>query len=389
MRSFALVIAALTIWIGHAHAQTYYFCDQLNAYYPAVARCPFPWRTIISRPQFPSPDQTVGPPAGPLNNDSRPEHVNAPPRLQFVTLGDGLDDLCSKAVFPSTIALCSDKDLRSLAMQRQSIFDDAKQKLQPDAYKAMVNDQSGWVKTYPLACGLVDVPSLPLSPDLKRCLTAAGRARVAYLRTYSGGDTDTPTVTPTTSPERPASTATTISPANSSQNEVPATLNAPTASVDSSSQDSFEDEVSFIAIVSESMKAYNAASNDMAKGGVRAARKEKLCKLLPKLTNVTNWQGTIQELSSNSDGKGVVSVKIANSIYVKTWNNSFSDISSHTLINPSSSVFRKLSSKAKGDDILFSGSFIESGPDCIEEGSLTQSGSVTEPEFIFKFSDVH
>ena len=93
-------------------------------------------------------------------------------------------------------------------------------------------------------------------------------------------------------------------------------------------------------------------------------------------------------LSSNSDGKGVLSIAIAPGVRVKTYNNSFSDIGADTLLKPASSLFQRASSLSVGQKVQFSGRFIGSVEDCIREVSLTLDGSITEPEFIIKFSDV-
>ena len=100
---------------------------------------------------------------------------------------DPFDDWCKTARLPSSIAICSDSDLRALAQERQHAFDDTNAKLSPDQQKALLADQNGWVKSYPLACGLArDVaPALPLAPAIKDCMAAAGRARIAYLRAYA------------------------------------------------------------------------------------------------------------------------------------------------------------------------------------------------------------
>ena len=94
----------------------------------------------------------------------------------------------------------------------------------------------------------------------------------------------------------------------------------------------------------------------------------ELCKLLTSL-HVRDWIGAIYQLSSNSEGKGVLAVKISDDVYIKTWNNSFSDISDHTLIDPTSSFFKTLSNLSEGARIKFSGSFLPSETDCIREGS--------------------
>jgi hypothetical protein len=146
-------------------------------------------------------------------------------------------------------------------------------------------------------------------------------------------------------------------------------------------------EKEFIRITIEKAAAYRAAPNDLAKGGIRNARKVAICNGLPS-PQVQDWIGTIYNLSSNNEGKGVLEVQISHDVYIKTWNNSFSDIGDQTLIDPNSDLFRTLSNLKGGSAIKFSGSFLPSDTDCIREGSLTQSGSMTEPEFLMKFNRV-
>jgi hypothetical protein len=143
----------------------------------------------------------------------------------------------------------------------------------------------------------------------------------------------------------------------------------------------------FIAIIEEARTKYTTASNDMAKGGARAWRKDAICKALPSL-GVQDWRGEINTLSSNSDGKGVVEIAIGPGAYIKTWGNALSDVEDHTLIEPNSSLFQILSQMNKGDRVRFSGTFIPNNSDCVRESSLTQKGSMTQPEFIFRFSAV-
>jgi TonB family protein len=107
-------------------------------------------------------------------------------RPSFPVLGDNLDQWCSQVRLPSSIAVCSDRDLRALAIERQHAFDTAKARLSPDQQKALLADQNGWVRTYPQACGVMlnAPPALPLAPAIKDCMAEAGRARIAYLRAY-------------------------------------------------------------------------------------------------------------------------------------------------------------------------------------------------------------
>ena len=143
----------------------------------------------------------------------------------------------------------------------------------------------------------------------------------------------------------------------------------------------------FIQAVSEAREAFRAAANGLARGGTRAARREALCSVL-KSRSVKGWVGRIVTLSSNADGKGVLSVELADGLAVKTWNNELADMGADTLISPSSRLFARLAALKEGDRIRFSGTFLPSDVDCIREASLTQSGSMRDPEFIFRFRSV-
>ncbi len=64
-------------------------------------------------------------------------------------------------------------------------------------------------------------------------------------------------------------------------------------------------------------------------------------------------------------------------------------MSAKTLIDPNSKLFQNASMLKKGDSITFSGTFLP-GKDgeCIYEGSMSLSGKLRDPEFIFRFSSV-
>ena len=98
----------------------------------------------------------------------------------------------------------------------------------------------------------------------------------------------------------------------------------------------------------------------------------------------------MEQLSSNSEGKGVLYIKLAENVHVETTNNSLSEALSgnSTLIEPGSALFEKLSRMKVGDEVRFSGQFFPSKLDCVEETSLTLSGSMTDPEFLMRFTAV-
>jgi hypothetical protein len=140
-------------------------------------------------------------------------------------------------------------------------------------------------------------------------------------------------------------------------------------------------------VVSRYRDAYGAAPNELLKSQVRTTRAAALKEALPSLV-VSNWQGRITDIGTTGDGQASVSIEIGPKVWVKTWNNSFSDISDHTLIPQSSPVYKVLSQKAKGDQVEFSGRLVPGGHDFIKETSMTEEGSMDEPEFLIKLSDV-
>jgi hypothetical protein len=147
-------------------------------------------------------------------------------------------------------------------------------------------------------------------------------------------------------------------------------------------------EKEFILAVQQGQAAFRSAPNEMAQGGTRSKRRIAICQSLPQIS-VSAWVGRIDTLSSNSDGKGVLEISLAPDIRVKTWNNDFSDSASHTLIDPSSSLFGIVSQMRKGDQVVFSGAFFPSDVDCVTETSMSLQGSMTDPEFLFRFLSVN
>jgi|SRR6266404_5045004 len=74
-----------------------------------------------------------------------------------------LDAWCAQAKQPSSIGLCSDPELRELAIERNHAFEAARARLSPEAYSALLRDQKGWVRSYSTACGINEIapPVLP------------------------------------------------------------------------------------------------------------------------------------------------------------------------------------------------------------------------------------
>jgi hypothetical protein len=147
------------------------------------------------------------------------------------------------------------------------------------------------------------------------------------------------------------------------------------------------DQARFISAVVAARTAYKSAPNELAAGGIRNSRQQAICSALMD-QSAPGWVGKIRKLTSNGDGKGVISVELAPDIHVSTWNNALSDIGDHTLIDPNSSMFKSLSTMKVGDVVKFSGRFSPSKTDCVGEQSVTLAGSMTDPAFTMRFTSI-
>jgi len=147
------------------------------------------------------------------------------------------------------------------------------------------------------------------------------------------------------------------------------------------------DQAKFVAAAVEAQAEYRGAANEMAAGGMRALRRQKICAAV-KSPQVRDWVGTISTLSSANDGKGVLEVTLAKDVSVATWNNTFSDMETKTLIEPGSPVFNQAVQLKRGDKVVFSGTFFPSKDDCWAEKSVSLRGSMTAPSYTFRFSAI-
>ncbi len=136
------------------------------------------------------------------------------------------------------------------------------------------------------------------------------------------------------------------------------------------------------------------ATNDMAKGLVRRNRAKALCAanspLQTSRLQVNGWLGTITELSSVDDGRGILAVAISPTITLTTARGELSEEAGpgKTLLIPDAPLYNVAVQLSRGQRIRFSGTLFPSSDDCIEELSFTPKGGMERPEFLFRFTDI-
>lgn len=149
------------------------------------------------------------------------------------------------------------------------------------------------------------------------------------------------------------------------------------------------DQDKFLDIVEVGIDAAEDADNEIKVVQARKGRGTALCSLLPRSLEVKKWTGEVEDVSTELGGdNGVLSVVISDDVAVQTWNNSLSDMDANTLIKPSSDMYGVLADLSEGDNVVFTGSFISDGDNCLEEQSLLDESGMLTPDFSFQFDSV-
>lgn len=93
---------------------------------------------------------------------------------------------CVGVRLPSTIVICSSRQLMRLADERQAAINDARARIGEERWPALWEDQKAWVRSYATACGVPPErpPPQPVPGSVITCFEQAGVARTAYLRGY-------------------------------------------------------------------------------------------------------------------------------------------------------------------------------------------------------------
>jgi hypothetical protein len=151
---------------------------------------------------------------------------------------------------------------------------------------------------------------------------------------------------------------------------------------------SIEDK--FMAIVAVAQKAGANSNNEIGVVQARTSRATAICKLLPPSLEAKSWGGgTISTVETELGGdKGVIGIDLGNDVKVATWNNSFSDSDSNTMIDPKSKLYSVLGQLSEGDKVIFSGHFVSDPANCLEEQSLMDENGVLTPTFSFRFDSI-
>jgi hypothetical protein len=112
-------------------------------------------------------------------------------------------------------------------------------------------------------------------------------------------------------------------------------------------------QISFLKVIDDARQTYANGQTDLQKGAARPARARALCALLAG-QRIAGWVGTVADLRTNNEGRGVISIDVGQRTYLMRHNNAFSDYGHETMLDPESPLFAVATSLKKGDKVAFS-----------------------------------
>ncbi len=139
-------------------------------------------------------------------------------------------------------------------------------------------------------------------------------------------------------------------------------------------------------------KSYDAAPNDIKKSAIWVNANNYTKQFVKKNEKFTKWVGIVKSIYTDQGG-ATVELKIESNLY---FDRSLNDVSYHTynkiipnsLPKKGSKVYNQISDLAVDDFVYFSGIFIKDEKKGIYERSLTENGSLEEPEFEVIFTNI-
>jgi len=140
-----------------------------------------------------------------------------------------------------------------------------------------------------------------------------------------------------------------------------------------------------IAIVDESVRDYRKESNELRKSNCRLKRKNRFDELFGKDLGIRMWVGVIKDLGTLSNGKAMLRISLYGAENVTFQSDAWKE---ETLIEPKSVLYESLMKMEEGELVEFGGILFKDDLDYIEEDSVTESGSMENPEFVCWFKNV-
>jgi hypothetical protein len=131
-------------------------------------------------------------------------------------------------------------------------------------------------------------------------------------------------------------------------------------------------------------EALKTGANEAGLSQLRYNRRQSLSSIMG-MGQVTRWTGVVKAISTDSDGTGRLAVQLSCGTDIA----SDVEIRSEPGIAQGTVLYSTLISLKSGQAVIIDGTFdIGNGVDYIRERSITELGSMTNPEFNFAFESI-
>jgi hypothetical protein len=147
-------------------------------------------------------------------------------------------------------------------------------------------------------------------------------------------------------------------------------------------------QIEFEKARNEFYKSYDNAPNEIKKSAIFIESRVHTCEFEKKHgRDFTDWSGVIDEIRTDQGGDEIESFKIKSESQGRTiYYEEFG-------IKKGTSLYNEIAEFKEGDNIYFTFKFNEevastNEKECFDENSLTEFGSIEEPEFSVSFSNI-
>lgn len=141
-----------------------------------------------------------------------------------------------------------------------------------------------------------------------------------------------------------------------------------------------ESQVRFIEVMVDFSARYKAEKNELRATKLVQRRYDALEKI-PNSQTFSGWYAQIADMGTSGGAAWVVLKLKEYPFTLKTWNNALSDSRDKTMLKTGTPVYEALSEMDKGAWVQASGSIVA-------EGSMTEKGMMTDPEWVVRFSNI-
>jgi hypothetical protein len=142
--------------------------------------------------------------------------------------------------------------------------------------------------------------------------------------------------------------------------------------------------VAFVSLITSFQGRYRGAPNEFQQSTLRRERAAELARILPG-RSIERWIGKVSSMSTTRSGGGTLAV---NPLEYRSGTWSAGMLSNGTSIPSGSPLYQEISGLSVGQKVIFDGAFGSGKVDYLDETSLTELGSMTDPEFVFEFTAV-